>query len=211
MEMGIGSFKENIKKYYDDEAGLRNSKSVKADWKAHVRDEFCKLIKQENKLTLLELGAGAGYDSRFFMDNGLTVTAIDISGEMVKNCLEKSIEAYELDYYDLSSLERKFDCVYAINTLLHVPKADLANVLIEINSVLNEDGLFYMGQYGGKDTEDEFYNREVSDIPRFFAHHSEEYLRGILESYFDVIDFVTMNVSRREEDYFFHSVIMRKV
>ena len=85
---------------------------------------------------MLELGAGADYDSQFYMNNGLNVVAVDLSSEMAKNCREKSVEAYELDFYNLSSLDRKFDCVYAINTLLHVPKNDLYHVLNEINLVL---------------------------------------------------------------------------
>lgn len=31
-----------------------------------------------------------------------------------------------------------------MNSLLHVPKPDLSHVLNEIDSVLNENGLFYM-------------------------------------------------------------------
>lgn len=84
---------------------------------------------------MLELGAGAGYDSLFFMQSGFDVTAVDLSDEMVKKCREKGVEAFELDFYNLSSLDRKFDCVYAINSLLHVPKADLRHVLQEINFV----------------------------------------------------------------------------
>jgi len=204
------TFKENIKKYYNQEAELRNSKSVKADWKITVRENFYNLIKQENKKTLLELGAGAGYDSQFFMNNGLKVIAVDLSNEMVKNCREKAIEAYELDFYNLSSLNRKFDCIYAINTLLHVPKADLCHVLNEINLVLNTNGLFYIGVYGGEDTENEFVKSEVSDVPRFFVFHSESYLKTTLEDYFQILNFETLNISTGTEVDVFHSIIMRK-
>jgi cyclopropane fatty-acyl-phospholipid synthase-like methyltransferase len=91
--------KENLRRYYNEEAELRN-KSDKADWKIKIREDYCNLIKQEHKKTLLELGAGAGYDSQFFMNNGLQVTAVDLSSEMVNKCKEKSIEAYELDFYN---------------------------------------------------------------------------------------------------------------
>ncbi|MCL2399999.1 MAG: class I SAM-dependent methyltransferase [Defluviitaleaceae bacterium] len=203
-------YKENIKKYYNTEAELRNSKSVKVDWKIQVRDKFCKLAKHENKETLLELGADAGYDSQFFMDNGLKVIAVDLSNEMVKNCLEKGIEAYEMDFYSLSSFEKNFDCIYAINTLLHVPKTDLNHVLNEINLVLGMNGLFYMGLYGGQDAENEFVKSEVSDAPRFFSFHSDSYLKTTLENHFDILDFETIDVSTGSEIDIFHSIIMRK-
>jgi SAM-dependent methyltransferase len=213
-ERDKSSFKKNIKKYYDMEAELRNSKSVKVDWKIKVRGKFCELVKQKNKKSLLELGAGAGYDSQFFMNNGLKVVAVDLSNEMVKNCREKSIEAYELDFYNLSFLNKKFDCIYAINTLLHVPKNDLCHVLNEINLVLETGGLFYMGLYGGQDTENEFVKIEVSDAPRFFAFHSDTYLKIILENYFEILDFETLDIGSgtgvNTAVDIFYSITMRK-
>lgn len=103
MPKGEITFKENIKKYYNQEAELRNSISTREDWKVKVRENYYDLIKKENKQALLELGAGPGYDSQYFMNNGLEVTAVDLSSEMVSKCREKGIEAYELDYYNLSS------------------------------------------------------------------------------------------------------------
>ena len=167
------------------------------------------MSSRENKKTLLELGAGAGYDSQFFMNNGMQVVAVDLSGEMVKICKEKSIEAYELDFYHLSSLGKKFDCIWAMNTLLHVPKADLPAVLTEIKSVLAEDGLFYMGVYGGVDSESEYVRAEVSDAPRFFSYHSEENLKFTLEKYFCIISFEQFEISRGTETHIFQSVILK--
>ena len=209
--MENNSIKDNLKKYYNTEAELRNSKSAKADWKIQVRQKFCGLALKENIKTLLELGAGAGYDSKFFMDNGMQVTAVDLSIEMVKHCRAKSIEAYEMDYYDLSPLNKKFDCVYAINTLLHVPKKDLDHVLHEINLVLEKDGLFYMGLYGGDDTENEYVLNEVSDAPRYYALHSEGYLRTVLKNYFIILDFETIYIGSGKIGDIFHSITMRNI
>ena len=199
--------KDNLKRYYNQEAEARDS-SAKADWKVKVRQNFCDLLKARNKNTLLELGAGAGYDSRYFMDCGFNVVAVDLSNEMVKRCVEKGIEAYELDFYSLSSLNKKFDCIWAMNTLLHVPKADLPSVLGGIKAVLSENGLFYMGVYGGVDSESEYVRAEVSDAPRFFSYYSEENLKVILAKYFRIISFKQFEISRGIETHIFQSVIM---
>lgn len=201
--------KDNLRRYYNQEAELRN-KSDKADWKIKIRVDFCNLIKQEHKKTLLELGAGAGYDSQFFMNNGLEVIAVDLSSEMVRKCKEKAVEAYELDFYNLSSLNKRFDCIWAMNTLLHVPKADLCEVLKGINLVLKEDGLFYMGVYGGEDFEGEYVKNEVSNAPRIFSYHSEIRLKAALENYFQIIAFEQFDVSKGVEIDIFQSIIMRK-
>ena len=114
--MDIGNIKENLKKYYNQEASLRNQ-SIKQEWKIEARQNFLNLSKHEKKESLLELGAGTGHDSQFFMSSGLRVVAVDLSSEMVKKCKEKAIEAYELDFYNLSALNEKFDCIWSMNTL----------------------------------------------------------------------------------------------
>lgn len=197
--------KANLKKFYNKEAELRNL-SDKQEWKQHQRTRFCSYVKSEDKVSLLEIGAGTGADSRFFMDCGLEVVAIDLSSEMVNLCKEKNIEAYELDFYNISNLNKKFDCIWSMNSLLHVPKADLPQVLKEINLVLNEKGLFYMGVYGGVDSESEFVN-EVTDTPRFFSYYSESKLKEVLSKVFDIIEFEQMDVGRNID---FQAVIMRK-
>jgi len=203
MESNI--LKVNLKKYYNQEAELRNL-SEKQEWKNFQRTGFCSYVKSENKNSLLEIGAGTGADSQFFMDCGLGVVAIDLSSEMVKLCKEKNIEAYELDFYNISNLNKKFDCIWSMNSLLHVPKADLPQVLNEINSVLNEKGLFYMGVYGGIDTESEYVN-EVNDTPRFFSYYSESKIKEVLSNVFDIIEFQQIDVGRNID---FQAVIMRK-
>jgi len=205
-------YKENLKKYYDKEAEIRNGKSVKPDWKVNIREKFWNMVKNENKRTLLELGAGVGYDSLFFINNGLKVIAIDLSTEMVKKCIEKNIEAYELDFYNLSSLNKKFDCVYSLNNLLYVPKNDLPKVFEEINSVLNTNGLFYMGLYGGNDTEKELVFNDVSDIPLNFTFYSENYLKSTLKKYFEIISFEQIDIDHQLNDFKkFNSVVLRKI
>ena len=208
--MDILQMKENLKNYYNIEAEFRNKNSIKTDWKLEVREKYLKLLKQENKKTLLELGAGTGYDSEYFKNNGLNVVAIDLSKEMVKKCIEKGIEAYELDFYNLSSLNRKFDGIYAINSLLHVPKNDLNNVLNGINSILQNNGLFYMGVYGGNDTESEYVKMEISEIPRFFTHNSENYLRAILDIIFQIITFEKIELENTGDIEYFYSITMKK-
>ncbi len=203
--MDTNIVKLNLKEFYNQEAGLRNL-SEKQEWKKNQRDKFLSYIKSENKNSLLEIGAGTGADSQFFMNCRLNVVAVDLSIEMVKLCKEKGIEAYELDFYNISNLNRKFDCIWSMNSLLHVPKTDLLKVLNQISSVLNEKGLFYMGVYGGEDSEGEFVN-EVANTPRFFSSYSEDKLKEVLSEVFDIIEFEQIDVGRNMD---FQAVIMRK-
>lgn len=208
----MSSIKENLRNYYNQEAEHRNA-SYKQDWKLKERKAFLDLAKHENKQILLELGAGTGDDSLFFMENGLKVTAVDLSAEMVKRCKEKGINAYELDYYQVTALNKQFQCVWAMNSLLHVPKTELPRVLTNIDSVLEKNGLFYMGVYGGVDSESEYVTK-ISEHPRFFSFYTQGTLQNVLKKHFEIISFRQLDVGRRDKEsqrgFDFQSILMQK-
>jgi SAM-dependent methyltransferase len=207
---GVNLFKENLKKYYDMEADLRNQYEME-EWKTKIRENFIYLVQSENKKNLLEIGAGAGFDSQFFISKGLNVVAIDLSSEMVKKCKEKNIQAYEMDFYNLSGLNEKFDCVWAMNSLVHVPKTDLAKVLNEIWTVLKPNGLFYMGVWGGVDFEKEYVKADVSNTPRFFSYYSENNIKAVLKNHFQIDSFEQSEVTKNDGKDIFQSIVMRKI
>lgn len=93
-----------------------------------------------------------------------------------------------------------------MNSLLHVPKHDLKKVLLNIDSVLNEKGLFYMGVYGGEDSEHNWVN-ELSETPRLFSFYTESGIKRVLQDVFDIISFEQFDVGRNID---FQSIIMRK-
>lgn len=205
----MNDFKFNLREFYNADASDRNQRE-KSDWKIDIRNNFLNLVKSENKSTLLELGAGTGHDSKFFMDNGLIVTAVDLSPEMIKLCRKKSVDAYELDFYNLPNLEKKFDSIWAMNSLLHVLKTDLPDVLCNIKAVMNDNGLFYMGVYGGIDSEHEYIKDDISQSPRYFASYTENTLKSVISGVFDILSFTQIKVGENTHDLH-QSIILRNV
>jgi len=108
--MTFDTMKLNLRKYYDHDAKRRN-KGSKQEWKFTERRKFSELALKEGKINLLEIGAGTGQDSMFFMEQGFDVTAIDLSSEMVKIYNLNSVHFYSIHYpphpdYDISSTSR---------------------------------------------------------------------------------------------------------
>ncbi|MCL2356842.1 MAG: class I SAM-dependent methyltransferase [Defluviitaleaceae bacterium] len=205
--ININTIKSNLRKFYNADAAGRNDRE-QDDFKIAHREAFCNLISGEGKKTLLELGAGPGHDSKFFAERGLEVTAIDLSPEMVRLCKEKGIDAREADFYNLAELGKKFDCVWAMNSLLHVPKTDLREVLQGIFDVLNPGGFFYMGVWGGRDSEHIYTLGEVCETPRFFSFFTQEKLRDELQSVFNILSFEEIDNAR--DGTAFQSIVMRR-
>jgi SAM-dependent methyltransferase len=150
--MTTNPIRANLILSYNRQAEQRNQSDIEI-WKAIERAEFLALLKSEQKQSLLEIGAGHGRDSQFFQENGLQVTCVDLSPEMVRLCQQKGLNARLMDMIDLDFPDHSFDAVYSLNSLLHLPKTELPTVLQNIRRVLNPNGLFFLGMYGGYDFE----------------------------------------------------------
>lgn len=200
--------KENFKKSYDSQSLYRNEKE-NPEWKDAERANFLHWLKEENKLTLLELGAGPGKDSLYFKENGIQPIATDISPQMTALCTEKGIPAKVMSFDEITLNDGKFDAVWAMNSLLHVPKQELENVLSQIDAVLNQRGLFYLGLYGGEHSEgiweDDFYEPK-----RFFSFYTSNQIQELVSRYFTIEDFVVLPSDIVDSKFEFQSLILRK-
>jgi len=180
----------------------------KQNWKKRERKEFLYYLKWEKKTTILEIGAGTGLDSLFFKRYGFKVTTTDISTKQIKICKERGLPAHVLDIYEIHKLKKKFDAIYAFNCLLHIPKADLENILKKIKKVLNENGLLYIGVYGGTDFEG-ILEEDKFEPKRFFSFYHTNKILKIVQKYFKLEYF--RHIAPFKDGGTFQSMILRKV
>jgi SAM-dependent methyltransferase len=197
--------RESLKETYNKYAHIREKNEIQP-WKVENRRKFLEIVKKEDKTSLLEIGAGIGRDSKFFMDNGLKVKSTDLSSEMIALCKEKGIEAFELDFYNLHILEERFDCIWAMNCLLHVEKINLPLILKEISGVLKLSGLFFMGVYGGEDSEG-IWEEDIYTPHRFFSFYTDETINEVVTKCFDIVNFERIETGGK---YHFQSIVLRK-
>ncbi|WP_416730813.1 class I SAM-dependent methyltransferase [Fictibacillus sp. JL2B1089] len=198
--------KESLKASYNEQADSRDRVEIES-WKIKELDLFIAALRNDGFHSLLDMGAGSGQHGKYLSDHKLDVTCIDLSPNMVETCRAKGLSAEIMDYYTLDFQAESFDAVWAMNTLLHVPKVSLPAVLKNIHTVLAQDGLFYMGVYGGKDSEGVW--QEDSYIPkRFFSFYTDENLLEVVSPLFDVIDFHIVPEAGGSMD--FQSLMLRK-
>jgi ubiquinone/menaquinone biosynthesis C-methylase UbiE len=205
--MNTKQIKSNLIETYNKYAATREAQKIE-NWKLELRADFLSLIKEENKTSLLEIGPGAGKDSLFFQENGLNVKCIDLSPELVKICQQKGLDAKVMDMAELSFPEETFDVVYALNSLLHIPKKELPVVLKNIQRVMKPNGLFYMGVYGSETESEHIWENDPYTPKRFFAFYSDEYVQEITSQYFEQISF--KKVTFEENQPHFQRLILRK-
>ena len=193
----------DLRTAYNQSAEQRDQ-GTKSTWKLEARQVFLEQLQHEGKTRLLEIGAGPGVDGRFFQDNNFTVTCTDLSPEMVRLCREKGLDAHVMDFLNLDFPDAHFDAVYALNCLLHVPKADLPRVLQSIRRVLKPGGLMFMAVYGGFEQED-VWQGDSHEPKRFFAFYTDEQIQAIVSRHFDLEQFTAVN---NDTDNGIHSQIL---
>lgn len=194
----------SLRTAYDRGAAARDAYE-KSEWKLAERAAFLRRLNDEGLERLLEIGAGTGQDSAYFMSHGLSVRATDLSPEMVARCREKGIDAEVMDFLQLDFPPSSFDAVWAMNCLLHVPNADLPQVLDAIAALLRPGGLFFLGVYGGTSSEG-IADWDSHDPPRFFAWRTDEEIQAYASRAFEIVDFHVVGV----DEYRFQSLTLRR-
>lgn len=177
----MDKIKKQLKEYYNKNAEHRNS-TEKQPWKIKLRQRLLDIMKDADLHTLLEIGAGTGQDSLFFMENRLEVTAVDLSESHIKKCREKDIDAHIMDFSNMRFEDSSYDCVYAMNCLLHIPNDEITNVINELRRVTKDGGYMFFCQYGtsGVDCDESIRsNDEKGD--RFFSFRSYARFKEIIK------------------------------
>lgn len=178
---------DNLRLIYDQHAQTRETSDLK-DWKIKVRASFLAVLRQEQKQSLLEIGAGTGRDSLFFREQGLDVVCIDLSSAMVTLCRQKGLDGRVMDITELQFPDGSFDAIYAMNSLLHLAKSELPTALGEMDRVLKPGGLAFVGLFGGFDHEG-VWERDTYWPKRFYSFYTDSRLEEELTRVFDLHSF----------------------
>jgi SAM-dependent methyltransferase len=112
---------------------------------------------------------------------------------------------------DMTALDfppNSFDAVYALNSLLHIPKAKFRIVLKNIQQVLKPLGLFYLGVYGSDEEFEGVWEQDAYNPKRFFSFHTDENIQKITSEIFEFLYFkrIPMGTSHPH----FQSLILEK-
>jgi 2-polyprenyl-3-methyl-5-hydroxy-6-metoxy-1,4-benzoquinol methylase len=112
--------------YYNANADKFIAGTVSVDFK-QVRDKFLGYLPEH--ALILNLGCGSGHDTKWFMEQGYPVDAVDGSEELCKAATEYTgIEVKQMLFRDLNVAD-KYDGIWACSSILHLPKAELLDVI----------------------------------------------------------------------------------
>ena len=188
MNNDYRTIRNNLVETYNRYAIGRDKRKKTPSGGTEPLDRFIALMKEQSKVTLLDIGAGNGVDSRYFKGKGISAICGDLAIEHAKLCCEKELPACVTDICDLGFRDASFDAVWAVQCLFHLPKHMLPKALDGVRRVLKPGGLFYISVGGGPDRE-EIWEDDYFSPPRFFSFSSDETIRKTMADFFSILSF----------------------
>ncbi len=111
----------------------------------------------EPKSRILELGCGGGTDAEFMIAHGFDVTPTDGVPEMAARAEARLGQPVQVMRFDALNAVEEYDVVIASASLLHVPLAELSDILARIWRALKPGGLhFATYKTGAPESRDEY-------------------------------------------------------
>ena len=153
--------------------------------------------------SILDLGCGVGRDSKYFVDKGYSVIAIDPSEKMCNIARTYAGVNVVQQRAEELSLGNMFDAIWACASLLHVSKNDMKNTLMRVLRVLKVDGVMYASWKHG--------NTERFEDGRFF----NDYTPNLIVDQFKQIpgiDIIKVWITKgvQDSDTIWTNIIIRK-
>lgn len=136
-----------------------------------IQDMFLTYVPERGKI--LDFGCGSGRDTKYFLNKGYNVDAIDGSEELCKiagNYTGISVKRMRFEELDCIGV---YDGIWACASILHVENKELPTILRKMTDAVKNGGVIYTSfKYG----EFEGYRNG-----RYFTYHTEESFKKIIE------------------------------
>ena len=132
--------------YYDNHADEFYKSTVNVQFSTM---QECFLGKLKKGSYILDFGCGSGRDTKYFLEKGCSVDAIDGSKELCKLASEYTgIEVKNMFFQELVEVD-KYDGIWACSSILHLPVDELTKVMRKMVVALKENGIIYTSfKYG---------------------------------------------------------------
>ena len=162
--------------YYNDRFSQFTETTVNVEF-SEIQDWFLQQLPPGS--LILDFGCGSGRDSKYFLNKGYFVDAIDGSEEMVRIASANTGLPVKHMYFQELDETDKYDGIFACASILHVTFGELPDIFERMKKALKPDGILYVSfKYGTF----EGYRND-----RYFTDMDEDKFSVLLKQVFGLI------------------------
>ena len=157
--------------YYNENAKKFTEGTLYVDF-SYTQNKFLSRLVDGTKI--LDFGCGSGRDTKYFLEKGYEVEAIDGSEELCKIASAYTgFDVKHMFFQELQAVE-KYDAIWACSSILHLSYVELVGVFGKMETALKAKGIIYTSfKYG---------NFEGERNGRYFTDMTEERIKKLVES-----------------------------
>ena len=132
--------------YYNQNARSYTAATQTLDFRP-IQDHFLSHMPQSARI--LDFGCGSGRDTRYFLNHGFQVDAVDGSSEMCRIAGEYTgIPIRQMLFQELDTVDT-YDGIWACASILHLSRMELSDVFRRMAVALRKNGMIYASfKYG---------------------------------------------------------------
>ncbi len=188
--------------YYEKNADAFTAGTQKVEF-YDVQEHFIRHLPSGSRI--LDFGCGSGRDTKFFLEQGYQVDAIDGSENLCRIASEYAgIQVRQMLFSELAA-ENEYDGIWACSSILHLPKEELKDVFQKMIHAMKSSGYLYTSfRYG---------TFEGLRGERHFTDFTEETFETFLRTFpeLQIIDeWTSMDVRPDRGDVKWLSIILQK-
>ena len=189
--------------YYNENAAAYIASTVNVDFQ-ETQDRFLRRLPAGGRI--LDFGCGSGRDTKYFLEKGYAVTAVDGSKEFCRLAGEYTgIPVRQMLFQELAE-KAAYDGIWACSSILHLPYEELSTVMRKMACALKAEGVVYTSfKYG------EF---EGERNGRYFTDMTEDRFSAFLKNIKGLAleeQWVTSDVRPGRGDEKWLNIILRKI
>lgn len=176
----------NLKETYNRIAEEWHKDHQADDWWVEGTDALIALLPAG--ADVLDVGCGGGTKTKYLMEKGLRVTGIDFSEKMIE-ISRREVPTATFHVHDIRQSEPipgTYDAIFAQAVLLHIPKAEMSQVLTRLADATKSGGYLYVAVKGkrpnGPDEETVEENDYGYSYQRFFSFFTQEEVESLLRN-----------------------------
>ena len=160
--------------YYNQNAQSYTSATQALDFRS-IQDHFLSRMPQSARI--LDFGCGSGRDTRYFLNRGFQVDAVDGSSEMCRIAGEYTrIPVRQMLFQELDTVD-SYDGIWACASILHLSRSELTDVFYRMAAALRKNGMIYAsfkyGSFEGERNWRYFTDFTEMDFAEFAGRFSE--------------------------------------
>lgn len=177
--MTVPSYQDDNRRFYEDEA-LRRTRQPLRGRRVELRSSFIGLLTDEGRSSVVDFGAGPGWEAHAYDEAGVRYVGIDLAHGNAMLAAERGVPVVQGSLAAPPLRPASFDAGICMSTLMHLTDSEVPIAVQAMKQALIPGSPLLVAQWGGSDGDQ--LSTGDSGHQRFFGLRSIDHNTELLSA-----------------------------